>query len=268
MPMPFGLMGKGFGKLGSALGKGVGYDATAKALFAAVPTPFSTPQRAKINTLISALKAAGVWQKLDRFYGPGACETADQYPFDWVTATSTITKTGTVTFAALGGVTGDGTAGLLDTGFNPTTATTPKFTLNSASMFHWSRTNLANAGTASGDIGSSSSGIRRSGAVSGRALAYPNYSTAGLMVNDAAYPGFSGWVRTGNAAWKSYSQGAMVASGADVATALSNRNFYLCAVNAAAIVYGVNQEAFAGWGSQLADAEVAALYTALANYFL
>lgn len=24
MPMPFGLMGKGFGKLGSALGKGVG----------------------------------------------------------------------------------------------------------------------------------------------------------------------------------------------------------------------------------------------------
>jgi hypothetical protein len=89
---------------------------------------------ANITALIDGLVADGVWSKLDAFYLPAQQNATDallnlvgtSYPL-----------TGTATFTTYQGFSGfSGSA--LDTGFNPTTASSPKFTQDSASISGWS----------------------------------------------------------------------------------------------------------------------------------
>jgi hypothetical protein len=87
-----------------------------------------------VATLICGLVSDGVWGKFDAFYLPAQQNATDallnlvgtSYPL-----------TGTATFTTYQGFSGfSGSA--LDTGFNPTTASSPKFTQDSASISGWS----------------------------------------------------------------------------------------------------------------------------------
>ena len=113
-------------------------------------SPFTTPpdptRKALINTLVKSLKAAGVWTKLDALYLFAAAD-AQAARRNWIQDLYNATAVSSPTFAADRGYTGDGAAAYLDTGFNPSTASSPKLTQNSAHASAWDRTSRAADGT-------------------------------------------------------------------------------------------------------------------------
>lgn len=135
-----GLMGGGGGSTP------VVYDPDAAAYFAAMSVQPDDARKSLINDLIVGLKADGVWSKLDLFYllALGTQQAANLNAK--TPASFTVTPAGTTTFTADRGYTGNGTTGYLDTGFNPTTAPTPNWTQNSASLFCY--VNAATSNTA------------------------------------------------------------------------------------------------------------------------
>lgn len=97
-----------------------------------------------VSDLIGSLKTAGVWAKLDRLW-LFAAENTQSATID-LAARISATPTGSPTFTADRGYTGS-TSAYLDTGFNPSTATTPHYALDSAHISFWLRTSIAD-GTA------------------------------------------------------------------------------------------------------------------------
>lgn len=94
--------------------------------------------------LINGLVADNVWALLDALY---ILATADSTTalLNLVSTSFPLTVTGTPTFTADAGYSsGTPATNNLSTGFNPTTASSPKFTQNSASMFVWRLTAAAN----------------------------------------------------------------------------------------------------------------------------
>ena len=135
----------------ATMGAGVSYDAAATALFARFTTPPTSARKAVINTLIVALKDAGVWSKLDALYLFAAADSQAARQ-NWVQDLYNATAVSSPTFTADRGYNGDGSASYVDSGFNPTTAVTPKFVQNSAYFGLWSRTTTTFAGSSAGYI--------------------------------------------------------------------------------------------------------------------
>ena len=90
-------------------------------LFAAMSVEPTSARKVIINTLINALKTAGVWSKIDVMWVLAAHdEQAGR--LNWITpGTYTATVVNSVTFTADRGFAGDGVSGHLDTGFAPAT---------------------------------------------------------------------------------------------------------------------------------------------------
>ncbi len=113
----------------------------AKATALGYTLPSASTQAAH-NSLIVALKSAGIWSLLDVFY-VGMHNDANLGNFsllNWVTPASYAqTIVGSPTYGT-GGYTGDGSTGYLNTNFNPTTNAV-NLSLNSASYFMWCNTN-------------------------------------------------------------------------------------------------------------------------------
>lgn len=116
-------------------------------------------RKGHINTLISTLKANGVWAKLDRLWVLAAHEETAAL-INWVApGTDTLTKAGTPTFTADQGFTGNGTDGSLNSGTNYSALTL--FQRNSAHVSIWSRSNTQTANFDFGqDSGSHLTGFR------------------------------------------------------------------------------------------------------------
>ena len=125
-------------------GGGVSYEAEALTYFAAMSVAPDDTRKGHLNTLIASLKTAGVWAKLDGLYIMAAHD-AQAARVNAVNPASVATANGTITFTTDRGYAGNGTTGYLNTGFNPTTAPSPKYARNSAHMGAWSRT-AVNAG--------------------------------------------------------------------------------------------------------------------------
>jgi hypothetical protein len=104
---------------------------------------------ADTTTLICGLVTDGVWAKLDALY-VFATDTSAHALLNWVSSTvaTPATASGTITFTAAGsgscGFAATTNSGSIDTGFNPTTATSPNFVANSNSVGVWD--NAAGAG--------------------------------------------------------------------------------------------------------------------------
>jgi hypothetical protein len=136
-----------------------GYDPDAQAYFnQLIPEPSVTYKNA-VNTLVLQLKADGNWSELDRFW-IHATEHQQNARISLVNPTSTaITEVNSPTWTAGQGYTGNGTTMYLNTNFNPSTSGV-NYTLNSASLFSYSRTNLLQNSVDFGAIvGSNSSRI-------------------------------------------------------------------------------------------------------------
>jgi hypothetical protein len=121
-------------------------DPDAQALFArmqALGTRVDIRSRLLISAGISGLKAAGLWAKLDVLYVFGMPD-ANSAVLNWKSTnyTATISPSGE-SFSAGLGFKGDGASGYINSNFNPTTAVTPNFTQNSASLGVWPLEDIA-----------------------------------------------------------------------------------------------------------------------------
>jgi len=94
------------------------YCAEATALFARMTTPPTETRKGQINTLITSLKTAGVWTKLDVFYVFAA---ADQQAalLNWKGDTNNATAVNSPSFVADSGFKSDGSTSWVNTHYNP-----------------------------------------------------------------------------------------------------------------------------------------------------
>lgn len=238
------------------------YVRQARDLFDRFTTPPATDRRVLINTLIKSLVQAGIWDKLDAFYMLAAAD-AQSSLLNWVSTSYNLTAVNSPAFVANQGYTGDGATSYLDTGFNPTTAPSPKFVQDSAHQALWSRTNNPNGAADSFDFGSSNSYISRAVSLSGRGATRPNAASAQL-IGSGAYPGYAGWTRSAAAVWEGYAQGVDSGGGTTASAAPVNSTFAILRSRDGS--FGANQIATAHFGSNLTAGEVAAAYAALQTY--
>jgi hypothetical protein len=98
----------------------------------------SDPRCALIDNYVGALKTAGIWTKLDALYIHAAADQQSAL-LNAVQNAYNETIVGTVTFTTDRGLKSSLQSGAnyLTTGFNPTSASSPKFTQNSANKFGW-----------------------------------------------------------------------------------------------------------------------------------
>lgn len=101
-----------------------------------------------VYNLITGLKSDGVWSKLDRLW-LFAAENTGSALTDLVTG-ALATATNSPSFTTDRGYTGNGSSSYINTGFNPTTASSPNFVQDSACMFVWNNTSGADAGAICG----------------------------------------------------------------------------------------------------------------------
>jgi hypothetical protein len=106
-----------------------------RAFLARLATTPTTAQTTAYNNLISGLVYSGVWAKLDGFFLFAAPNSADALTN--LIQAGTATVSGSPTFAANAGYTPTTSSDYIDSGFNPTTARSPNYTQNNASLFAW-----------------------------------------------------------------------------------------------------------------------------------
>lgn len=96
----------------------------------------SASVQAKQNTLLTSMKANGVWAKLDVFYVFAVDNNASAFAtLNWKNPNANqSTLVSSPTFVNNGGFQGNGTSSYIDTNFNPSTQGV-NYTLNSASMY-------------------------------------------------------------------------------------------------------------------------------------
>jgi hypothetical protein len=119
---------------------GSSFDAATLAWVAAVIAhggTVSATQEGYVDTLIVGLKADGLFSKLDRLW-LFASENQDQALVD-IIADASATNVNSTTFTANVGYTG-GSGTYIDSNFNPTTAPSPHYIQDSASLFGWNNT--------------------------------------------------------------------------------------------------------------------------------
>jgi hypothetical protein len=219
-----------------------------------------------INALIAWLKATHVFELLDGLWVLAAHD-AQAARLNWVARTFDLTAINAPTFTIDRGYTGDGSTSYLTTAFNPTTAPSPKFVLDSATVGVWSRTDYQ-VGASAYDIGwndgayatfasfSSAANVFR-GAINTNALA--DY---GANLSTEAH-----WTltRTASALTQAFVNGAQHGTdntGASVA--IPNSNLRILSSDAAN--FSPRQIAAAYIGSGLTAANIADLHTGLQNY--
>jgi hypothetical protein len=136
-----GMMGNGTGTVGA----GSSYAAETEAIAAAFTTPPTTARKNLIDAAVVALKAAGVWTKLDALYAFAAADSQAAL-INWkAPGTFNGTLVNAPAFTADQGFAGGATKSVA-TSFNPTTAPSPKLTQNDASLFAWSYSNPSSSG--------------------------------------------------------------------------------------------------------------------------
>jgi hypothetical protein len=237
-----------------------GLDADAAALIARMSTAPTTTHRNAINRLVTGLKACGAWALMDALYVLAA-QDEQAANLNWVSTSYGLTQTGTVAFTAYRGYTPNGTDGYLDTAFNPTTASSPKFTQNSAHMSGWHLTNNINGAGNSYDLGNTNSRILKLATTS---VAIRANISSGNTTSGANMALHKLWNRSASNAFQYYASGAEATNGTTASAALTNFNFSIGRTDATS--FGVNQASIVHFGSSMTAAQVAATYTASRAY--
>jgi hypothetical protein len=254
----------GIGRIGRigqpAIFTGVAYDPDAAALFARFTTPPTSARKVLIDNLVRSLKAGGVWSKLDAFFILAAADNQAARR-NWIQDAYNLTAVSGPTFVADRGYTADGLTSYLDSGFNPTTAPSPKFALNSACVGAWVRTDVNED---KGECGNDNAFVRgRRGAT-----LLPGYRANDTTTRNgnaiATSAGLTSWSRSGAAAITVYKDGAINATAVFASVALANANMRVCSSGTGLISTKQNVASF--WGQSLSDAEQATIYSAISTY--
>ncbi len=239
------------------------YDPASDAIFASFVTPPTTARKVLIDDCVKALKAAGVWAKLDALYAFAAADS-QAAKINWkAPGTFNCTEVNAPAFAADQGFTGASTK-YLDSGFNSTTAPTPKYVQDSATIFGWSLTTTDLVGALVGKLLDDAFIIPHRTAQSHFAL---NQSGGGLVsIASTTALGFFSGSRPNSSSMLSYKDGALRAttpSGSQTSTAPVNAKIVFLTSQA---VQWAGQIAAGGFGQSLDATEQTALYNALNAY--
>ncbi|MCK1501485.1 hypothetical protein [Bradyrhizobium sp. 188] len=239
------------------------YDSDALAIFAAFTTPPVAARKTLINACVVSLKTAGVWSTLDALWVMAAADS-QAARINWKNpATFTLSPVNSPTFTADRGYQGDGATSYLNTGFTPSTAG-GSFSLNSAHLGVWSRTDL---NSAAADMGAGAAGatssmfVRNSGNLAGRSN---DNSGSATMFATADSLGHFVLGRTDGTNRRGSKNGAAATTVAAASVTLTNAQITVAALGGASMSSRQYAEAHLGGG--LSDANVAALYNALLTY--
>lgn len=255
------------GGLGGAGLTAGGFSPFAVAIFNAFTTPPTAARKTAIDTAVKALVSGDVWDNFDVLHVYAAADS-QAAAINWKNpGTFTASPIALTTFTADRGFTGNGTTTYVDTTFNPTTASSPKFVQNSAHMGVWVLT--ARAGADMADIGMTT--------VAGTNL-YPRFTdnNAYLRLNDSVETGgfavttSNGFYlanRSGASSREGYKDGASIGTYAASASAAPlNQNIVVCNGGGVGAHLSTDQCAAACVGSSLNSTQQLALYNALLAY--
>lgn len=254
-------------KVANLQGPGTTYDPDAASLFARMTVQPDDTRKALTNNLITSLKSAGLWDKLDCLWLMAAHD-AQAARLNWKSAAFTLTPVAAPSFTADRGYTFDGASSFLKTGYIPNTHGVA-YQLNTGHMSTYSKSTGINGG---GTIGGRTTSTvdqalllpRNGGTFSGRIN--QNINPTGITVSD--------------------SSGHFTASRVDASTIRLSRNGSMLGVSSAAVtnkpqyelyIGGINQSdtlalptaqllSAATVGDYLSDADNTALYVLLRDY--
>lgn len=243
--------------------RGPSFEAETESLTARFTTPPTGARKAQINTCIKALKAAGVWSKLDALYLFAAAD-AQAARQNWIADLYNATAVSSPTFTTDRGYAGDGVASYVDSNFNPSSASSPKFVQNSAFFAAWSRTAAASATTSAGHFdGTKGTTLnpRNTNAIVSRVNQASSFTT-GATITDGS--GLTSLSRTGASAVRIDKNGVKVADDTNASSTVANGNLKAGTIGNS--TFSTTQFAAMAIGSQLSEAEDLALYNALNTY--
>jgi hypothetical protein len=207
-----------------------------------------------MDDTIRALKAQGLWAKLDAFYML-ATAAADQALLNWKGTSFNCTVGGTMTFTADQGYAGNGTDGRLDTGFNPATAG-GQYAQNSAHCAIYSRTSAQVVPVSFGHQNVIINPRSAANEFAGRINRASSLAIATGVTNGAGYHAHS---RTAADAWFSVKDTTVFPVNTGASAALVSTNFWIGSWNGTTPQYGTAQIACSHFGSGLTSAELVAL---------
>jgi hypothetical protein len=236
------------------------------ALFARFTTPPSQARKVLINNRISALISSGVWSKLDCDWVMAAAD-AQSARLNWKQSQYDLTPVSSPAFGADRGYTSDGISSYLSSGFVPLTAPAAQFSLNSASMGFYSRTNNSGAVV---DIGSRITSTVAQTFIQARlatnqSVYRVNQTANGTSVANADSSGAFVARRSDAATAAIFRNGSVIGSDPAIASgALSSAEIVVCALNTGGAVsaFTTRQYAIAHIGASLSDAEILSKYNA------
>lgn len=230
------------------------YSAEATTLFAAMTSQPTTARKGHIDALIVGLKADGIWPSLDVLYLLAAHDS-QAARLNWRSpGNHTAIEVNSPTFQTDRGYTGDGSTSRLRTQFTPSTDG-GQYRQNSASIWVWSRTDLA-SNTAYEAGAATSPQLRVNGRTAGGLLA--------LVVNDATVSGTAtadslgmyGASRNVSTTKKAWKNGVQVGSDfAITSTGENAQELWICGANST--LFSARQVAFMAVGESLAGLELA-----------
>lgn len=244
------------------------WDTSALALFDRFTTPPTHARKQAINTCIVALKAAGVWSKLDALWIMAAADSQAARR-NWIADQYNPTTINSPAFAVDRGFTGNGTSSYLTTGLTPSLAT--HLSQNSLSAGVWPITALSGVTRdAIGTRDTTGSDRRISLAfVSDGRYGVTLSSTGGAVANSAANDAaFYSGSRESSTSTIAYKNGASIATGATASSALPAREIFICCINNIGTPASFSSQQYAASfiGSGLTAAETLALYNAVRTY--
>lgn len=237
------------------------YETEALALFARFTTPPTDARKGLINSLIKALKAAGVWTKLDALYMLAAADEQAARR-NWIQDLYNATAVAAPTFTIDRGYQGNPpTFTFLETGFNPTTAASPKFVLNSAVLGVVSRTDVTDSGQF--DIGTTSSRFNCRSTTGPGLRGVMNDATTTNFGTKATSIGMFALNRSAAGARQGYIDGVLSGSDTLASTALANETIQMLR---GIFNFSTRELSVGFFGQSLSAPEHAALYSAVQTY--
>ncbi len=249
------MLGIGLPVGAAGLDRAIDLDAAAYA--SAMTVAPSASRVALFDAFLRAIKAGGLWTRLDVLYLLAAHDEQAGRVNLIAPGSHTCTAVNSPSFVADRGFAGDGSTSYLSTGLNPSLGGT-RFALNDAVLFVWSLTDL-NASAA--EIGTRTSTrllARSSGSLAARAN---TSTTTTVAVADSL--GLVGWSRRSAAGHDFFRGGTVVASPTQASGAISNDAIR---IGAAGSTYSARRLAVAGAGAGLDSSQIAALASACEAY--
>ncbi len=259
-----GLIWLSGGLGGDGLGANL-FSPQASQFLSRLATQPTSARQALYAACIDALVAGGVWTKLDALYLLAAANAPTALT-NLRSSSFSATATNNPTFTANQGYAGDGATSLVDTNFNPTTASAPFYVQDSAHISAWVRT--SRAGAAMSDMGNAS------GTTGTNIIPFFTDNSAYLRVNDnAEAEGFA--VAASNGYWLGNRSSSTARQGylnaVSVGTYLSNTsktpiNSNMVLGHGGGSGFSTDQISAASIGGSLTSGQVTTLYNALNTY--